>query len=218
MKKQNWIKSSINWNRDPNVISIVEDIMKQVEKQNETIMSLIQNHAEELRASKDKIFELELRLKNYEEGYSPPNSIRITNNVKNEHSQSNTRWVAGWNNPNKAKNQQRNKASALEEEEEVVEEIGIEGARKWSRNWKQQRYVELCKKSDRKKEAAKKRIEDAKAKGEQDPLFVKHRCTWEEQPEHTRVQCPGRGFDMVFWNPNKIWKPYGKVLIKDLEF
>ena len=157
-------------------------------------------------------------MKNYEEGYSPPNSIRISNNnIKNENSQSNTRWNTGWNNPNNSNNQKRNKALILEEEE-VVEEIGIEGARKWSRNWKQQRYVEVCKKTDKKKEATKKRNEDARANGEQDPLFIKHRCTWEEQPEHTRAQCPGRGFNLVFWNPNKIGKPYGQVLVKDLEF
>ena len=64
-KRKDRIKSKVastgTETQDPNVISMVEDIMKQVEKQNETIKFLIQNNAEELRASKDKIFELELR-------------------------------------------------------------------------------------------------------------------------------------------------------------
>ena len=217
-KRKDRIKSKVastgTETQDPNVISVVEDIMKQVEKQNETIKSLIQNHAEELRASKDKIFELELRLKNYEDGYSPPNSVKISNRVKNEGFQSNqgngsqSQWNASWN--------QNDKAPRLEEE--TAAELGIDGVRKWARDYKQQRYIDLCKKSEKKKEAAKKRIEAAKAKGEMDPLFIKHKWPWEEQPMHTKAQCPGRGFDLVFWNPDKVGKPYGQVLVKDLEF
>ena len=193
--------------QDPNVICMVKDIMKQVEKQNETIKSLIQNRAEKLRVSKDKIFELEMRLKNYEDGYSPPNSVRITQNVKNEFPQSNQNdnWQAGWNNSNANNRKQMNKAPVLEEE--AAAELGVDGIRKWSRDWKQQRYVELWKKSEKKKAAAKKRIEEAKAKGEIDPLFIKHKWPWEETPMHTKSQCPGRGFDLVFWNPDKVGKP-----------
>ena len=186
--------------------------MKQVEKQNETIKSLIQNYVEELIASEDKIYELELRLRNYEEGYSPPNSIRISNNnIKNEHSQSNTRWDTGRNNPNNSNNQQRNKAQVLEE---VVEEIGIDGTRKWSRDWKQQRYVEVCKKTNRKKEAIKKRIEDARANGEQDPLFIKHRCKWEEQSEHKKPNALAEGSIWYFGIQTKLKNHMDKFLSK----
>ena len=78
--------------------------------------------------------------------------------------------------------------------------------------------MELWKKSDKKKEAAKERIEETKAKGEMDPLFIKHKWPCEEMSMHTKAQCPGRGFDLVFWNPDKVGKPYGQVLVKDLEF
>ena len=202
--------------QDPNVISIVEDIMKQVEKQNETIKSLIQNHAEELKASKDKIFELELRLKNYEDGYSPPNSVKITQNVKNEFlSQirimvgkqdgtipirtTGTRWIkpSGWG---------RNSCRTwCEWNQEMVQRLKIEAL-----------YGTV--KEVWAKEAAKKRIEEAKSKGEMNPLFIKHKWPCEERPMHNKAQCPGRSFDLVFWNPDKVGKPYGQVLVKGLEF
>ena len=93
-KRKDRIKSKV-WQpnktetQDSNVISMMEDIMKQMEQQSAAFKQIIDIQAEELKQSKDKIFELEMRLKNYEDGYAPPNSVRITQKVKNEFSQSN---------------------------------------------------------------------------------------------------------------------------------
>ena len=106
----------------------------------------------------------------------------------------------------------------MEIDPKIIEEIGIEGAKKWRRDVKQQRYVEICKKTQKKVAATEKRIADAKANGEQDPLFVKHLWPCEEMPHHTRAQYPARGVDLIFWNPNKVGKPYAQVLVRDLEF
>ena len=82
---------------------MVEDIMKQMEQQSAAFKQVIDSQAEELKTSKDKIFELELRLKNYEDGYSPPGSVKITQNMKREFSQSDQSngWQGGWNNSNR---------------------------------------------------------------------------------------------------------------------
>ena len=74
--------------------------------------------------------------------------------------------------------------------------------------------MELCKKSDKRKQATEKRITEAYEKGEQDILFIKHRCPCKESPTQTRARCLGRGFDLIFWNPDKVGKPYAQVFSK----
>ena len=106
----------------------------------------------------------------------------------------------------------------MEIDPSIVEEIGVEGAKKWRRDVKHQKYMELWKKTQKKTAATEKRLAEVKAKGELDPLFVKHQCPCEEQPIHMIAQWPERGFDLIFWNPNKVGKPYAQVLVRDLEF
>ena len=78
--------------------------------------------------------------------------------------------------------------------------------------------MELWLETEKKKQATKKRIVQAQAAGEVDPLYIKHRWPWEEQQVHTKAQFPGRGIDLIFWNSNKVGKPYAQILVKNLEF
>ena len=107
---------------------------------------------------------MEIKLKNYEEGYSPPNSVKIYKRVKKNSQGNPENWNACWNGPNNTNNRRIDKAPELEEN--MVQEIGIEDAKKWSRDWKQQSYIELWWKTGKEKEATRKRIAESNAKGE----------------------------------------------------
>ena len=131
-----------------------------------------------MKKAADKNFELEVKISNYETGYVAPRTVKIEGNHSNDF-QSNSTWNASWN-PEKAKSNQ--KKSPLKLDPQVIKEIGVEGAKKWRRDVRQHLHTELCKKSDKRKQAIKKRIAEAHAKGEQDPLFIKYGCPCEEAP------------------------------------
>ena len=90
-----------------------------------------------MKAAADKIFELELKLNNYESGYVPQKRIKIENNQFD--AQSNSQWNASQT----GAQDKPHKKKLLELNQDVIDEIGVEGARKWHRDVKQHKYMEL---------------------------------------------------------------------------
>ena len=130
-KRKDRIKSKV-WQptgteiQDPNVISMVGAIVKKMEIRNASIKTMKQDHTEQMKKATDKIFELELKISNYETGYIAPRTVKIEGNQSN-HFQSYSNWNASWN-PENAKSNQ--KKSSLELDPQIIEEIGVEGAKK----------------------------------------------------------------------------------------
>ena len=77
IKSKVWKSTGIE-TQDANVISMVGVMMKQMKEHNNSIKLIIQNQAEQLKMANDQIFELEMKLKSYERGYTAPKSVKIS--------------------------------------------------------------------------------------------------------------------------------------------
>ena len=163
-KRKDIIKSKV-WQptgtetQDPNVISMVENILKQVE-------SMMTPSSQWYKVTQNRWKQLLIRYLNLNwrstimnPGYVPPKPIKIENNQSD--AQSNSQWSASWtgaqNNPQKKK--------LLELNQDVIDEIGVEGARKWHRDDKQQKYMKSWRKTEKRTRATEKRLQEARAKG-----------------------------------------------------